>query len=108
MTKKKGTKTKPRRKKAGGPARVSAKFKALSKARRAKLAPKKKLITKKAPPVPKLSSKLQKRVDEQNKKAEALMARGRERGFVTYDEILKSFPNIETDVKFLELLYEMF
>ncbi len=87
---------------------MSAKFKALSKARRAKLAPKKKLITKKAPPVPKLSSKLQKRVDEQNKKAEALMARGRERGFVTYDEILKSFPNIETDVEFLEVLYEKF
>ena len=36
------------------------------------------------------------------------MARGRQRGFVTYDEILKSFPNIETDVLFLEELYEKF
>ena len=43
---------------------------------------------------------------EQDKKASALLARGRERGFVTYDEILKSFPNIENDVSFLEDLYE--
>ena len=36
------------------------------------------------------------------------MARGRARGFVTYDEILKSFHNIEEDVLFLEELYEKF
>lgn len=42
------------------------------------------------------------------KKAEALLAKGRERGFVTYDEILKSFPTIERDVLFLEELYERF
>lgn len=34
-----------------------------------------------------------------------LLAKGRERGFVTYDEILKEFPNIETDVIFLDELY---
>jgi len=34
-----------------------------------------------------------------------LLAKGRERGFVTYDEILKEFPNIETDVMFLDELY---
>src|SRR3989344_8939068 len=39
-------------------------------------------------------------------KAERLLARGRERGFVTYDEILKEFPTIEDDVLFLEDLYE--
>src|SRR3989338_3761194 len=39
-------------------------------------------------------------------KAERLLARGRERGFVTYDEILKEFPTIEDDVLFLEELYE--
>ena len=43
---------------------------------------------------------------EQDKKAAALLARGRERGFVTYDEILKNFPNVENDVSFLEDLYE--
>ncbi|OGC87643.1 hypothetical protein A3D70_01510 [Candidatus Adlerbacteria bacterium RIFCSPHIGHO2_02_FULL_54_18] len=36
------------------------------------------------------------------------MERGRQRGFVTYDEILKLFPHIETDVLFLEELYEKF
>jgi hypothetical protein len=49
-----------------------------------------------------------KKAEEHNRKAEALMERGRGRGFVTYDEILKAFPNIETDVMFLEDLYERF
>ena len=56
----------------------------------------------------KISPKLTKAQADQEKKAETLMVRGRERGFVTYDEILKAFPNIETDVLFLEDLYERF
>ena len=43
-----------------------------------------------------------------NTKAEKLIAKGRERGFVTYDEILKEFPTIEDDIIFLEELYEKF
>lgn len=43
-----------------------------------------------------------------DKKAEELMKKGRERGFVTYDEILKEFPSIEEDILFLEELYERF
>jgi RNA polymerase primary sigma factor len=39
-------------------------------------------------------------------KAGALLIRGRDRGFVTYDEILKDFPNIEEDIMFLDVLYE--
>ena len=35
----------------------------------------------------------------------ALIARGKERGFVTYDEILKEFPTIETNIDFLDELY---
>jgi RNA polymerase primary sigma factor len=38
-------------------------------------------------------------------KADILLTRGRERGYVTYNEILKSFPTIEDDVIFLEELY---
>ena len=38
-------------------------------------------------------------------KTSRLLAKGRERGFVTYDEILKEFPHIETDVMFLDELY---
>jgi len=39
-------------------------------------------------------------------KADKLVAKGRERGFVTYDQILKDFPNIELDIVFLGELYE--
>lgn len=39
-------------------------------------------------------------------KAEILLKKGKERGFITYDEILKDFPTIEEDVVFLETLYE--
>ncbi len=84
------------------------KFRAEAAKRRAKVAPKKAVKKVKAAPVIKLSPKLQKRVDEQNKKAESLMVSGRQRGFVTYDEILKAFPTIESDVMFLEDLYEKF
>ncbi len=40
------------------------------------------------------------------KHAERLMALGKKRGFVTYNEILKEFPEIEEDVLFLDELYE--
>jgi RNA polymerase primary sigma factor len=43
-----------------------------------------------------------------DKKADLLLAKGRERGYVTYDEILRDFPTIESDVVFLEELYERF
>lgn len=39
-------------------------------------------------------------------KAEDLINRGKERGYITYNQILKSFPTIEEDVIFLEELYE--
>ncbi len=35
-----------------------------------------------------------------------LLAKGKERGFITYDEILKEFPTIEDDILFLEDLYQ--
>jgi RNA polymerase primary sigma factor len=38
--------------------------------------------------------------------AEALIEKGKERGYVTYSEILKAFPHVEEDVNFLESLYE--
>lgn len=41
-------------------------------------------------------------------KSQKLITKGRERGFVTYDEILKEFPNIETDITFLDDLYSKF
>ena len=48
-----------------------------------------------------------------NKKAEAfsrlaveLTEKGKKRGFITYDEILKTFPDIENNIFFLDELYE--
>lgn len=86
-----------------------------------KVAPKKgtgpkKVVSKKAPKVstkkavvrssktPKLSGKRA----ELEKKAEALIEKGKARGFITYDEILKMYPTIEQDIMFLEELYERF
>ncbi|OGG64912.1 hypothetical protein A3C94_00035, partial [Candidatus Kaiserbacteria bacterium RIFCSPHIGHO2_02_FULL_55_17] len=40
--------------------------------------------------------------------AETLIEKGKERGYVTYSEILKSFPHVEGDISFLESLYERF
>jgi RNA polymerase primary sigma factor len=38
-------------------------------------------------------------------RANKLIEKGRSRGFVTYDEILKEFPQIENDIMFLDGLY---
>lgn len=39
-------------------------------------------------------------------KFETLLARGRQRGFITYGELLKEFPLIETDLAFLDQIYD--
>jgi RNA polymerase primary sigma factor len=39
-------------------------------------------------------------------KSEKLVLKGRERGFVTYDEILREFPHIEDNILFLDELYD--
>lgn len=43
---------------------------------------------------------------DQALRTDRLISRGKERGFVTYDEILKEFPTIENDIIFLDELYE--
>jgi RNA polymerase primary sigma factor len=50
---------------------------------------------------------IKKKVDEVLK-IDKLVSRGKERGFVTYDEILREFPNIETNLLLLDELYEKF
>jgi RNA polymerase primary sigma factor len=50
--------------------------------------------------------KLGKKEKELIKKRDALVAKGKEKGFITYDEILKDFPDIENDILFLEELYD--
>jgi RNA polymerase primary sigma factor len=46
------------------------------------------------------------RVLTQQEKLEELVFKGKKRGFITFDEILRSFPNIETNIEFLDTLYE--
>lgn len=41
-----------------------------------------------------------------DEKSKEIIAKGRKRGFVTYDEIIKTFPDIENNILFLDELYE--
>jgi RNA polymerase primary sigma factor len=79
-------KAKPKKTKARKPAHAKAKSKAKGKAAVKKPAGKKRA--------------------QLEAKAEAMIAKGKERGYVTYNEILKEFPTIEENVMFLEELYE--
>jgi len=45
---------------------------------------------------------------ERGNKAEMLIQKGKERGYITYSEILKEFPHIEDNISFLDELYERF
>jgi len=56
-----------------------------------------------APPPKKTLSKERKALEQ---KMAQLIQKGRDRGFVTYDEILKAFPEIENNIDFLDELYE--
>src|SRR3989344_1465763 len=47
-----------------------------------------------------------KRADRQSLGMGKLLLKGKERGYVTFDEILKEFPTIEEDIIFLDELYE--
>ena len=60
----------------------------------------------KAPKVPVV--KVSKKAKDLDTKANKLIHKGKERGFVTFDEILKEFPTIEDDIIFLDELYTKF
>ncbi len=81
------------------------KVKVSAKLKKSKPAPKKKVV-KVSVQKTAVSKKANKKMQEVEAKTARLIARGREKGFVTYDEILKEFPTIETDILFLEDFYE--
>ncbi len=91
---------------------VPAKKKIVKKATIRKVAKKvaKKVVVKKVAKVaPKKivkPRKLTKAESALEHKAVNLLTQGRTRGFVTYDEIIKEFPEIEKNVEFLDELYE--
>jgi len=53
-----------------------------------------------------LSKSAQKKIADVEKKMNKLISKGRGRGFITYDEIIKEFPDIEENIIGLEELYE--
>ncbi len=69
---------------------------------------KKKVVAKKVAPKVIKPRKLSKNQKILEAKASELMRLGRERGYITFDEILKYFPQIEKDVPFLDEMYERF
>jgi len=78
---------------------------------RVSTASKKKRDTKRAPARASVRGKKTSTIakkDEKSGKATGLMTLGRERGYVTYDEILREFPAIEDNVILLEEMYEQF
>ncbi len=56
---------------------------------------------------PKLNAAERKAKDLETK-ANDMIVKGKKRGFITYDEILKTFPDIENNILFLDELYEKF
>jgi RNA polymerase primary sigma factor len=70
-----------------------------------KVKPAKKVAKKVAKVKPTKPVKVTQKKKDLDIKAEKLITKGRERGFITYDEILKEFPKIEEDVIFLDDLY---
>jgi len=75
--------------------------------KRPKKVVKKKAVPKKKPSTPRKKATKPSRAERlKEDKAVRILERGRQKGYVTYDEILKEFPAIEKDVFFLEDLYE--
>lgn len=81
-----------------------AKKKAVKKAPKKSKVPKKTVSKKVKGLKPKAKVSTKQKLD-QVIKTERLVTRGKERGFVTFDEILREFPTIETDIMFLDDLY---
>lgn len=57
------------------------------------------------PSKPKIAEKPKKITTREGNELE-LLTKGKERGFITYDEIIRYFPTIETDIMYLEELYQ--
>src|SRR3989344_2417031 len=56
--------------------------------------------------IPKKLSKAEMKAEALEIKERDFLSKGKKRGFVTYDEILKTFPDIEHNILFLDALYE--
>jgi RNA polymerase primary sigma factor len=66
----------------------------------------KKIVKKEKRGESKKLSSAEKKIEHLNQIANDLIDKGRKRGFITYDEILKTFPDVENNIVFLDDLYE--
>lgn len=55
---------------------------------------------------PRRETNSERRLKDLEVKSDELIQKGKKRGFITYDEILKTFPDIENNISFLDELYE--
>src|SRR3989344_3165913 len=91
------------------PKRRKAKKRPAKRAKMRRVKPKTRKIMKRvARAVQKKDLKLSKREAALEIKTNRLLEKGRERGYVTYEDILKEFPTVEEDILFLDKLYEKF
>lgn len=106
--KKTPTKSKPAKKAVKAKKPAPKKVKPKAKAKPVKKVVKKKVVAKKSAKPKKAAAapKASKKDKEHEAKTALLLHRGKERGFITYDDILKEFPHVEDDVMFLDSLYE--
>ncbi len=87
--------------------KTKSKTKRLKKKVVKKIVRKNKAILKKAKSTKKLTV-AEKKAENFARLSNELIEKGRKRGFITYDEILKTFPDIENNIFFLDELYEKF
>jgi len=97
--------------KAKKPARLDGRSGGVKKVAKKKVLKKKVKAAKKEKIVKKITKKLslgERKAENLSRIADDLIEKGRKRGFITYDEILKVFPDIENNILFLDELYEKF
>ena len=88
------------------PVKKVAAAKKVNKEQEVKVKYKPKAFTiKTGPSKPKVVEK-PKKVTTRDQNEQELIQKGKERGFITYDEIIRYFPTIELDIIYLEELYE--
>ncbi|MDP3996323.1 MAG: sigma-70 family RNA polymerase sigma factor [bacterium] len=89
-------------------AKISAKTRKKTRNTRLRREIKNKLGLKSGKGRPQKAPKKTSKERSQANKADRLLMKGKERGFVTYDEIIKEFPTVEEDIMFLDDLYAKF
>ena len=93
--------------------KVVSKKKKVAKKEQKKISSKKKVVTKNKQETSKIkiskslkASNADKKALEMEEKTLSMIEKGKKRGFITYDEMIKTFPDLENDILFLDELYE--